>query len=61
MMNNQQANTLVHDLYQAVDNKDIDYLKSKLAEQTRFRIGNNPAVTDKALIFVSKQSVFLQH
>ena len=57
-MNKQQINTLVHDLYQAVDNKDIDYLNNNLAEQIRFRIGNNPAVTDKALILEENHQFF---
>ena len=58
MMNKQQTNTLVHNLYQVVDNKDIGYLKSNLAEQIRFRIGNNPAVTDKTLILEANSQFF---
>jgi hypothetical protein len=59
MMNTQQVNTLVNDLYQAVDNKDIDYLNNNLAMQTRFRIGNNPAETNKALILEGNRQFFL--
>jgi ketosteroid isomerase-like protein len=57
-MNKQQINTLVHDLYQAVDNKDIDYLKNNLAKQSRFRIGNSPAATDKTLILEGNRQFF---
>ena len=58
MMNTQQVNTLVNDLYQAVDNKDIDYLNNNLAMQTRFRLGNNPAETNKALILEGNRQFF---
>ena len=57
-MNKQQATTLVRALYQAVDNKDIDYLNDNLAEQIRFRIGNNPAVIDKTLVLEANRQFF---
>jgi len=57
-MNEQQMTNMVRDLYQAVDNKDTDYLSNILAKQVRFRIGNNSALTDRALILVENRQFF---
>ena len=43
-MNQQNITTLVHSLYQAVDNKDLDFLENNLTSQARFRLGNFPEV-----------------
>jgi len=57
-MNKQQAQVLVHNLYQAVDNKDIRQLDKLLAEQLRFRIGNHSAETDKSLVLAANRQFF---
>ena len=57
-MNEQKMISLVHNLYQAVDNKDLDYLSKILAKQARFRIGNNSALTDKVLILEGNRQFF---
>ncbi|MFT5755839.1 MAG: hypothetical protein ACI9LM_000551 [Alteromonadaceae bacterium] len=57
-MNIQQVNTLVSDLYLAVDNKDVDYLKRNLAENVNFRIANNPLLTNKADILAANSQFF---
>ncbi|GIU47232.1 hypothetical protein TUM4438_25720 [Shewanella sairae] len=57
-MNNQEINNLVHQLYQAVDNKDLNYLDSHLANKVRFRLGNNPVVTDKSDILEGNKQFF---
>ncbi|MEH6451587.1 MAG: nuclear transport factor 2 family protein [Psychromonas sp.] len=46
-MNNLQANQLITSLYSAVDNKDLSYLDTALAENVNFRIGNFNTITDK--------------
>ena len=46
-MNKQQAKQLITSLYNAVDNKDLSYLESILAEHVNFRIGNFNTITDK--------------
>ena len=57
-MNQQEINALVNNLYQAVDNKDVDYLDRHLANKVRFRIGNHPALTNKSEILSANQSFF---
>ncbi|WP_299810700.1 nuclear transport factor 2 family protein [uncultured Shewanella sp.] len=57
-MNTQEINVLVQKLYQAVDNKDLDYLDNNLANQVRFRLGNNPVVTDKSEILQGNKQFF---
>jgi hypothetical protein len=57
-MNTQQVNTLVRDLYLAVDNKDINYLDKHLAKSTTFRIGNYPLITNKADILAANSRFF---
>ncbi|WP_394210226.1 nuclear transport factor 2 family protein [Enterovibrio calviensis] len=57
-MNNQQVDTLVRNLYRAVDNKDVDYLNTALSEQSRFRLGNYPEVTNKAKILEGNSQFF---
>lgn len=57
-MNNQQVNAFVRELYHAVDNKDVEYLKNNLAEQISFSIGNNPVATDKAAILEANSQFF---
>lgn len=57
-MDKQQVTTLVDDLYQAVDDKDIDYLDTALSVHCRFRMGNTPEVTDKALILEGNRQFF---
>ncbi|WP_017006202.1 nuclear transport factor 2 family protein [Enterovibrio norvegicus] len=57
-MDNQHVDTLVRNLYQAVDNKDVDYLEGALSEQSRFRLGNYPEVTDKAQILEGNRQFF---
>lgn len=57
-MNTQEINTLVQKLYQAVDNKDLDYLQNNLASKVRFRLGNNPAATDKSAILEGNKQFF---
>jgi ketosteroid isomerase-like protein len=46
-MNKLQANELITSLYKAVDNKDLSYLDTILAEHVNFRIGNFNTITDK--------------
>jgi ketosteroid isomerase-like protein len=46
-MNKLQAEQLITSLYKAVDNKDLNYLESVLAEHVNFRIGNFNTITDK--------------
>ena len=46
-MNNYASIQLVKDLYQAVDNKDLNYLTNHLSENVKFRIGNNQAIENK--------------
>ena len=57
-MNQQQVQTLVTELYQAVDAKNVDYLDDKIAENTRFRIGNYPAETNKSKILDANRNFF---
>ena len=57
-MNIQQVNTLVSNLYLAVDSKDADYLSIHLAENTAFRIGNHPLVTNKKDILAANNQFF---
>jgi ketosteroid isomerase-like protein len=57
-MNHLQAQQLIKNLYQAVDNKNVDYLNENLAQAVRFRIGNYPAVTDKAEILEANRQFF---
>lgn len=57
-MNQQEINILVRSLYRAVDNKDIHYLNSCLADKVRFRLGNNLAVTDKSDILEGNKQFF---
>ena len=57
-MNPQQANQFVKDLYQAVDSKNLAYLEQKLADRTRFRLGNHAEVTDKTQILQSNEQFF---
>lgn len=38
------ANQLIENLYKSVDAKDLGYLQMILAEDVRFRIGNNDAI-----------------
>lgn len=57
-MNIQQVNSLVSNLYLAVDNKDVDYLKNNLADKVSFRIGNNPVLTNKADILAANSQFF---
>lgn len=57
-MNQQHVQQLVTDLYKAVDAKNVDYLDEKLAQETRFRIGNYPAETNKASILNANRDFF---
>ena len=57
-MNQQHVQQLVTELYQAVDPKNVDYLGDKLAEKTRFRIGNYPAETNKSTILDANRDFF---
>ncbi|GIU20807.1 MULTISPECIES: nuclear transport factor 2 family protein [unclassified Shewanella] len=57
-MNTEGINILVQKLYQAVDNKDLDYLDNNLANQVRFRLGNNPAITKKSAILQGNKQFF---
>ncbi len=57
-MNQQHVQQLVTELYQAVDAKNVDYLGDKLAENTRFRIGNYPAETNKSIILDANRDFF---
>lgn len=52
------ANEYVKALYQAVDNKDVDYLDTVLSEQVNFRIGNNATITDKATALAANAQFF---
>ena len=57
-MNHLQAQQLIKNLFQAVDNKNVDYLKENLSKKIRFRIGSNPAATDKTEILVANSQFF---
>ena len=57
-MNHLQAQKLVTELYQAVDNKDIEYLERSLDKKIRFRIGNGPAATNKGIILEANRQFF---
>ena len=57
-MNHLQAQQLNKNLYQAVDNKNVDYLKENLSQKIRFRMGSNPAATDKAEILEANSQFF---
>lgn len=57
-MNQQDINNLVNNLYHAVDNKDLDYLHDNLANQVRFRLGNNPAALEKSDIIEGNRQFF---
>jgi hypothetical protein len=57
-MNHLEAQKFVKNLYRAVDNKNVDYLKENLSNNIRFRIGSNPKVTDKAEILVANSQFF---
>lgn len=57
-MNQLQSQQLVKNLYQAVDNKNVAYLKDNLSQSVRFRIGNNPIATDKAEILEANSQFF---
>ncbi|MEZ9525594.1 nuclear transport factor 2 family protein [Enterovibrio norvegicus] len=57
-MDIQHVDTLVRNLYQAVDNKDVDYLEGALSEQSRFRLGNYPEITDKTQTLEGNRQFF---
>lgn len=57
-MNDSVAGKIVRDLYHAVDRKDVEYLAQNLSDNIRFRIGNNPAATDKDEILDANKSFF---
>ena len=57
-MIHQQAQQLIKNLYQAVDNKNIDYLKDNLSQSIRFRIGNSPAANNKKAILDANRQFF---
>lgn len=57
-MNQQHVQQLVTELYQAVDAKNVDYLDDKIADNTRFRIGNYPAETNKSTILEANRDFF---
>ena len=48
----------IQSLYQAVDAKNIDYLKEVIGEVIHFRIGNHPAVTDKVAVLEANRNFF---
>ena len=57
-MNNQQANQLIKDLYNAVDSKDINYLNTVLSDNVNFRIGNYNTITDKVAALSANKQFF---
>ena len=57
-MNKQQAKQLITSLYNAVDNKDLSYLESSLAEHVNFRIGNFKTITDKQSALDANEQFF---
>lgn len=57
-MNKLQANQLVTSLYKAVDNKDLGYLDTVLAEHLNFRIGNFETITDKPTALDANKQFF---
>jgi hypothetical protein len=57
-MNQLQSQQLVKNLYHAVDNKNVAYLKDNLSQSIRFRIGNNPIATDKTEILEANSQFF---
>ncbi len=54
----QNAEKMVKELYQAVDNKDVEYLAENLADDICFAIGNNPLMTNKAEILAANHQFF---
>lgn len=57
-MNNLQAQQLVKNLYQAVDQKDVGYLQKHLSQTIRFCIGNSPVATNKTEILEANHQFF---
>lgn len=57
-LSKQNAADFIRQLYQAVDNKNIEFLQQYLAENIRFRIGNNPVNQDKTAILKANQDFF---
>jgi ketosteroid isomerase-like protein len=57
-MNKLQANQLITSLYNAVDNKDLNYLDTILAENVNFRIGNFNTITDKQSALDANEQFF---
>lgn len=57
-MTQQKAQQLIKNLYLAIDNKSVAYLKENLAENIRFRIGNNPVANDKTKIIEANAQFF---
>lgn len=57
-MNIQQANQLIKTLYNAVDNKDLNYLDKTLSDDVNFRIGNYDTISDKATALAANEQFF---
>ena len=57
-MNKQQAQNLIKTLYTAVDGKDLNYMGDILADDVKFRIGNNPTISDKETALNANKQFF---
>jgi ketosteroid isomerase-like protein len=57
-MTHHKAQQLVKNLYQAVDSKNVDYLNDNISQRIRFRIGNNPAASNKETILDANRQFF---
>ena len=55
----EQARIKAEQLYQAVDNKDLDYLDAVLAESVRFQLGSFPVLESKAEVLEANRDFFV--
>jgi len=54
----QQAKQVIEKLYNAVDNKNLDFLDEILADDVNFRIGNYDTVTGKPNVLAANKQFF---
>jgi ketosteroid isomerase-like protein len=57
-MNNEKAKQYIMNLYKAVDNKDLYYLKEHMADDVNFRIGNFETFTDNNTALAANEQFF---
>jgi len=57
-MNKQQTSQVIEKLYNAVDNKNLDFLDGILADDVNFRIGNYETVGGKPNVLAANEQFF---